>query len=84
MNKEPMPELEFVTEDDLSEVMVRQLCGELPDNEKDLFWLRYMEGYNSSELGKLYDLPASTVRARLLSARKKITKLYYNQKGNGE
>ena len=84
MNKEPMPELEFVTEDDLSEVMVRQLCGELPDNEKDLFWLRYMEGYNSSELGKLYDLPASTVRARLLSARKKITKLYYDQKGNGE
>lgn len=84
INKEPQPELKLVTEDDLSEVMVRQLCGQLADEEKELFWLRYMEGYNSSELGKLFDLPSSTVRARLASARKKITKLYFEQKGNGD
>ncbi|TAH74851.1 MAG: RNA polymerase sigma factor [Anaerolineaceae bacterium] len=84
IKKEPQPEIKLITEDDLSEIMVRQLCGQLPDYERELFWLRYMEGYNSSELGKLYDLPPSTVRARLLSARKKITKLYYDQKGKGE
>lgn len=84
INKEPIPQLELTTEDDLSEVMVRQLCGQLPVEERELFWLRYMEGYNSSELGKIYDLPASTVRARLLSARKKISKLYFEQKGKGE
>lgn len=84
INSEPRTQLQLITEDDLSEVMVRQMCGQLPAEERELFWLRYMEGYNSSELGKLYDLPASTVRARLLSARKKISKLYFEQKGKGE
>lgn len=84
INKEPIPQLELITEDDLSEVMVRQLCGQLPDEERELFWLRYMEGYNSTELGKIYDLPSSTVRARLSSARKKISKLYLDQKGKGK
>lgn len=84
INKEPIPQLDLITEDDLSEVMVRQLCGQLPYEERELFWLRYMEGYNSTELGKIYDLPSSTVRARLSSARKKISKLYLNQKGKGE
>lgn len=83
-SKEPQPQLELISEDDLSEIMVRQLCGQLPEEERELFWLRYMEGYNSTELGELYDLPASTVRARLLSARKKITKLYFDQRGKGE
>ncbi len=84
ISNEPKPQLKLITEDDLSEVMVRQLCGQLPAEERELFWLRYMEGYNSSELGKLYDLPASTVRARLLSARKKISNLYFEKKGKGE
>ncbi|NLL00527.1 MAG: RNA polymerase sigma factor [Clostridiales bacterium] len=84
INNEPKSEMKLIFEDDLSEVMVRQLCAQLPTEERELFWLRYMEGYNSTELGKIYDLPASTVRARLLSARKKITSLYFNQKGNGE
>ena len=84
ITKEPQPQLQLTTEDDLSEVMVRQLCGQLPAEERELFWLRYMEGYNSTELGNLFDLPPSTVRARLLSARKKISKLYFEQKGKGD
>lgn len=82
--KEPCPKLDPVTEDDLSEIMVRQLCGHLPEEERELFWLRYMEGYNSTELGKLFSLPPSTVRARLMSARKKILKMYLDQKGKGD
>lgn len=84
INNEPRPEQQLVTEDDLSEVMVRQLCGHLPEEERELFWLRYMEGYNSTELGELFSLSPSTVRARLSSARKKITKLYFEQKGKDE
>lgn len=84
INNEPRPKQNVVTEDDLSEVMVRQLCGQLPEEERELFWLRYMEGYNSKELGELFSLSPSTVRSRLASARKKITKMYFNQKGKGE
>lgn len=84
INKEPQPEIDAVTEDDLSEIMVRQLCAQLPDEERDLFWLRFMEGYNSTELGELFSLSPSTVRSRLSSARKKIRKLYLEQKGKGE
>jgi len=73
-----------VQEDDLSEVIVMQLLNQLPDEERTLFLMRYMQGYNSTELGEMFDLPPSTVRARLLSARKKITKIYYFKKGEGE
>ena len=84
ITKEPQPEFEAITEDDLSEIMVRQLCAQLPDEERELFWLRFMEGYNSTELGELFSLSPSTVRSRLSSARKKIRKLYLEQKGKGE
>ena len=78
---EPIPETDLVQEDDLSEVIVMQLLNQLPDEERTLFWMRYMQGYNSTELGEMFDLPPSTVRARLLSARKKITKIYFFKKG---
>lgn len=84
VKKEPIPEIDSVHEDDLSRVFVMQLCNQLPDEERDLFILRYMEGYNSTELGEMFDLSPSTVRARLSSARKKISKTYYFGKGKGE
>ena len=83
IKKEPIPEIDIIQEDDLSEIIVWQLCNQLPDEERSLFWMRYMEGYNSKELGEMFDLPPSTVRARLSSARKKITKIYYSKKGEG-
>ena len=83
IKKEPIPEIDIIQEDDLSEIIVMQLCNQLPDEERSLFWMRYMEGYNSKELGEMFDLPPSTVRARLSSARKKITKIYYSKKGEG-
>lgn len=84
VSREPRIENDLVAEDDLSEVIVKQLCSQLPDEEKDLFWMRYMEGYNSSELGELFDLSPSTIRARLSSSRKKMVKMYYMQKGKGD
>lgn len=61
-------------EDDLSQVAAAQLIGRLPENERALFSLRYLEGYNSSELGRMFNLPAATVRARLASAKKRLRK----------
>lgn len=77
ISKEPKPEAEIIKEDDLSMLLVRQLCNWLPGEERTLFWMRYMDGYNSSELGKMFDLPSSTVRARLSSARKKMFIMYF-------
>lgn len=69
-----------LAEDIVQDTFIRGLenidvLNNLTDDKRELFWLRYMEGYNSSELGRLFDLPASSVRAGLASARKKITKV---------
>ena len=65
-------EREETAEDDLSAFEVNALINRLPESERELFRLRYFLGYNASELGERFDLPPSTVRARLLSARKKL------------
>ena len=51
-----------------------------------LFWLRYFEGYNASELGRMFKMKPSTVRAKLLGARKTLASFYpeFNQKGRNE
>ena len=63
-------------EEDFGQVAVGQLVDRLPESERALFALRYFEGYNATELGDLFDLPPSTVRARLASARKKMMDWY--------
>ncbi|MDD4493682.1 MAG: RNA polymerase sigma factor [Eubacteriales bacterium] len=83
-SREPQIDNDLTTEDDLSEVIVRQLCNQLPEDERELFWMRYIEGYNSSELGELFDMSPSTIRARLSSARKKMVKIYFTRKGKGD
>jgi len=82
--KEPQPEIPLIEEDDLSEIMVEQLCNQLPGEERTLFWMRYMEGYSSAELGRILDMPPSTVRSKLSAARKKMAKIYFEQKGKGD
>lgn len=48
------------------------LLSNLPDLEGVIFTLRYMEGYNSSQIGQMLSLPSGTVRYKLSSARKHI------------
>lgn len=75
-------QLELSTfEEDLTKIAVRQLVSRLPESEQALFTLRYFEGYNATELGDLFDLPPSTVRARLASARKHLM-AYYQEEMN--
>lgn len=67
---------EPVSEDDYSSVIVQMMCRHLPENERTLFLLRYLKGYNSTELGDMFGIPPSTVRARLASARARLRKCY--------
>ena len=72
--EETMPQAAF--EEDFGEIAVQQMVGRLPESERALFILRYFQGYNASELGEVFRLPASTVRARLASARRKLLRWY--------
>lgn len=60
--------------EEYTEIDNKQLIDTLPDEEKILFIMRYMQGYNSTELGALFNLPPGTVRSRLSSARQKLKK----------
>ena len=64
--QEGFEEAEYTKIDD------EQLLTVLTQEERILFTLRYLEGYNSAELGKLFGLPPGTVRSRLSSARKRL------------
>lgn len=69
-------EEERIFEEDYSKVIVEQICRCLTDEEKTIFFLRHMEGYNATELGEMLDIPASTIRAKLATIRKKLAKEY--------
>lgn len=44
----------------------------LPDMEGMLFKMRYLEGYNSKQIGEMLQIPPGTVRSKLFSARKHL------------
>lgn len=64
------------TEDDLSEVEVGQMMQLLSKEDRSMFWMRYMEGYNATEIGEIFGLPPGTVRSRLALARHRVSALY--------
>lgn len=74
---EPEPDGDLSYSDDHTAGIVAALCMALPPEERTLFTLRYFQGYNSTELGELFDLSPSTVRARLASARRTLKQLYH-------
>lgn len=50
----------------------RMLLATLPEQERTLFILRYLQGYTSEELGRIFSQPPGTIRSRLSSARKQL------------
>lgn len=46
------------------------LLEALPPEDRAVFTLRYMEGYNASEISELLGVPAGTIRAKLSRCRK--------------
>jgi len=61
-----------ITESGTDNLEWRELLQSLPDMEGVLFCMRYLQGYNSTELGQLFNLPSGTVRAKLSLARKHL------------
>jgi RNA polymerase sigma factor (sigma-70 family) len=50
----------------------------LPEHERTVTTLFYMNGYSTLELGEFLDVPVNTVKSRLHSARKKLRKRMVN------
>ena len=53
----------------MGEAELETLLAELDPLDRQLFTLRYTEGYNASELGQKFALPPGTVRTRLRKVR---------------
>ena len=68
MPEEGLDEAQYARIDD-------QLLAALAPDERQLFTLRYLEGYNSAELGRLFGLPAGTVRSKLSGARSRLRQM---------
>ena len=45
------------------------LLQRLPQPDRTLFQLRYLEGYNAAELAEMFDLPSGTIRSKLSRSR---------------
>ena len=67
-------EAEEGEEDGFSRAEMELLLLRLPSEDRTLFRLRYLEGYSAVELGEMFDMPAATVRTRLLRARQLLKK----------
>ena len=61
-----------IISDDMESVEWEELLAALPDMEGVIFAMRYLEGYNSSQIGKILSLPPGTVRFKLSSARQHL------------
>lgn len=51
-----------------NELVLKKLSPE----ERMLFTLRYMEGYNASEISEMLGMPTGTIRAKLSRCRKQL------------
>ena len=65
---------EEMEEDGFSRTETELLMLRLPAEDRTLFRLRYLEGYSAVELSEMFDMPAATVRTRLLRARQLLKK----------
>lgn len=57
-----------------AELEVAELLQKLPSLDRKLFVLRYLEGYNATQLSEIYHIPPGTVRAKLSHARTLLRK----------
>ncbi len=72
---EDVPEQDLeagISEAEFSALEWQEVLQNLPDIEGLLFRLRYLDSYNSRQLGELFSLPPGTVRSKLSSARKHL------------
>lgn len=52
-----------------------ELLLKLPEPDRSLFRMRYLEGYSAEELAVLFRLPPGTIRSKLSRSRSRLKKL---------
>lgn len=68
---ERLPEVQKEQEEMIT-VEWELLLNSLPDMEGLLFTMRYLMGYNSKQIGEMFQIPPGTVRSKLSLARKHL------------
>ncbi|MBP3603034.1 MAG: RNA polymerase sigma factor [Lachnospiraceae bacterium] len=58
--------------EEMTAIEWEDLLNSLPDMEGVLFTMRYLQGYNSKQIGEIFAIPPGTVRSKLSSARKHL------------
>ena len=61
---------EAVLEPGFGQTEANLILQKLPQEDRVLFYLRYIQGYSASELSEIFNMPAGTVRAKLSRSRK--------------
>jgi len=59
----------------IAEIEWEALLSSLPGDEGTLFVLRYLQGWNSAQIGQMFGMPPGTVRSKLASARKHLREM---------
>lgn len=72
---ETMPEQGEISRD-FQNLDCEQILSILLEEERILFVMRYLEGYTSTEIGKIFQMPPATVRSRLALARRHLRKVW--------
>ncbi len=58
--------------EEMATIEWENLLDSLPDIEGVLFMMRYLQGYNSKQIGEIFSMSPGTVRSKLSSARKHL------------
>lgn len=91
--KEEFPEETFMwdeiagEEDRLSieeERMVIEAIKNLPELDRDIFLMKFSSGYSEKEIAKMLDMSYSSVRMRIVRARKKLQKELGEEMNEGQ
>lgn len=62
----------------------KQTLSELDERYRTILILYYVEGFKTSEISEIMELPESTVRTRLSRGREKMAQRYGNMERKGE
>jgi len=60
--------------EEMENIEWKDILNSLPDMEGVLFTMRYLQGYNSTQIGEIFSMSPGTVRSKLSSARKHLQK----------
>ncbi len=67
-----LDEAGIVWEPGIQEIENQLLLNVLSPEDRALFHLRFVEGYNATELAEMFGMPPGTIRARLSRCRKQL------------